>query len=69
MLAGQTKKIWAGKPTSICDTGALAVLLAVSFISALICIRRLRGYVSGHSFYIFAWYGIALGAIILAVMW
>jgi undecaprenyl-diphosphatase len=51
------------------DAGILAVGLIVSFISALICIRWLLHYVAGHDFKIFAWYRIALGAIILAVMW
>ncbi len=51
------------------DAGILAVGLIVSFISALICIRWLIHYVSGHNLTIFAWYRIVLGAIILAVMW
>lgn len=51
------------------DTGILAVGLIVSFISALICVRWLLRYVASHNFTIFAWYRIALGAIILAVMW
>ena len=51
------------------DAGILAVGLIVSFISALICIRWLLRYVASHSFEVFAWYRIALGAIILAVMW
>lgn len=51
------------------DAGILAVGLIVSFISALICIRWLLHYVASHNFNLFAWYRIALGAIILAVMW
>jgi undecaprenyl-diphosphatase len=51
------------------DTAVLAVGLIVSFISALICIRWLLRYVAGHTFNIFAWYRIILGAIILIVMW
>lgn len=51
------------------DAGILAVGLVVSFISALICIRWLIRYVSSHSFTIFAWYRLALGAVILLVMW
>jgi undecaprenyl-diphosphatase len=51
------------------DVEILAVGLIVSFISALICIRWLLRYVASHTFNIFAWYRIVLGAIILAVMW
>jgi undecaprenyl-diphosphatase len=51
------------------DLEVLAVGLIVSFISALICIRWLLRYVASHTFNIFAWYRIALGVIILAVMW
>ena len=54
---------------SVDDAGILAVGLIVSFVSALICVRWLLRYVAGHDFTIFAWYRIALGAIILAVMW
>ena len=51
------------------DAGILAIGLITSFISALICIRWLLRYVASHSFSVFAWYRIALGAVILAVMW
>lgn len=51
------------------DAGILAVGLIVSFISALICIRWLIRYVANHSLSVFAWYRIALGVIILLVMW
>jgi undecaprenyl-diphosphatase len=51
------------------DAAVLAVGLIVSFISALICIRWLLRYVASHTFNIFAWYRIILGAIILIVLW
>jgi undecaprenyl-diphosphatase len=51
------------------DAGILAVGLIVSFISALICVRWLLRFVSGHNLTIFAWYRIVLGVIILAAMW
>jgi undecaprenyl-diphosphatase len=51
------------------DIEILAVGLVVSFVSALICIRWLLRYVASHTFNIFAWYRIALGAIILVVLW
>ncbi len=51
------------------DLGILAVGTIVSFIAALLCIRWLLRYVSSHNFTIFAWYRIALGVLILLVMW
>ncbi len=51
------------------DAAILAVGLIVSFISALICIRWLLRYVASHTFNVFAWYRIILGAIILIVLW
>jgi len=51
------------------DAAVLAVGLIVSFISALVCIRWLLRYVASHTFNIFAWYRIILGAIILIVLW
>ncbi|WP_119301173.1 undecaprenyl-diphosphate phosphatase [Dongia deserti] len=51
------------------DVEILSVGLIVSFISALVCIRWLLRYVASHTFNIFAWYRIALGAIILIVLW
>ncbi len=58
-----------GGEFSIADLEILAVGLVVSFISALICIRWLLRYVASHTFNVFAWYRIVLGAIILIVMW
>ena len=54
---------------SVDDIELLAVGLIVSFISALICIRWLLRYVANHTFNVFAWYRIILGAIILIVLW
>jgi undecaprenyl-diphosphatase len=51
------------------DALMLAVGLIVSFIAALICVRWLLRYIATHTFTPFAWYRIALGAIILFVMW
>ena len=51
------------------DAGILVVGTVVSFIAALLCIRWLIRYVSSHNFTIFAWYRIALGVLILLVMW
>ena len=51
------------------DIEILAVGTIVSFVAALVCIRWLLRYVATHTFNIFAWYRIALGAIILIVLW
>ena len=42
-----------------------AVGLAVSFVSAWVCVRWLLRFVSTHSFVPFAHYRIAFGALIL----
>ena len=51
---------------SMQDVPLFAVGLVVSFLSALVCVRWLIRYVSGHNFVPFAWYRIAFGAIVLA---
>jgi undecaprenyl-diphosphatase len=48
------------------DVPLFAVGLVMSFLSALVCVRWLIRYVSGHNFVPFAWYRIAFGAIVLA---
>jgi undecaprenyl-diphosphatase len=47
------------------DLPLFAVGLALSFVSALLCIRWLIRYVSTHDFKAFAWYRIVFGAIVL----
>ena len=47
------------------DMPMFAVGTALSFISALICIRWLIRYVSTHDFTLFAWYRLVFGGIIL----
>ncbi|GAB4483941.1 MAG: undecaprenyl-diphosphate phosphatase [Burkholderiaceae bacterium] len=49
----------------IADGPVFGVGLAVSFVSALACIRWLIRYVSTHDFTVFAWYRIAFGVVIL----
>ena len=48
------------------DLGPFAVGFAVSFVAALIAVRALIRYVAHHDFRAFAWYRIALGAVVLA---
>ena len=48
------------------DLGMFGVGLAVSFVSAFLCIRWLLRFIASHDFTIFAWYRIAFGVIVLA---
>ena len=48
------------------DLGPFAVGFVVSFASALLAVRALIRYVAHHDFRAFAWYRIALGAVVLA---
>ncbi len=50
------------------DATWLALALAVSFLVAWPTIRWLLRYVSTHDFRIFAWYRIALGAVVLLTL-
>lgn len=47
------------------DLGLFSVGLAVSFVSAFVCIRWLLRYVMRHDFTLFAWYRIVFGGIVL----
>ena len=47
------------------DVPMFLVGFVVSFLSALVVVKALLRYVSGHSFRVFAWYRIALGALLL----
>lgn len=55
--------------TSSRDWEILIVGLVVSFITALIAIRWLLGFVQKHSFNVFAWYRIILAIIVLIVFY
>ncbi len=59
-------KNWDG----LSGAGALtiAVGFVVAFLSALIVVRTLIGFVGRHGFAPFAWYRIAIGAIMLAIL-
>lgn len=43
----------------------LLIGMAVAFGVSMVCIRFLMGYVKRHDFKVFAWYRIALGAVVL----
>ena len=47
------------------DAPLFAVRLALSFGSALACVRWLLRYIASHSFVLFAWYRIIFGLLIL----
>jgi undecaprenyl-diphosphatase len=47
------------------DLGMIGVGLAVSFVSAFLCIRWLLRFIASHDFTVFAWYRIAFGVIVL----
>ncbi len=47
------------------DIGVFAVGFVVSFVSALVAVKALIRYVAHHDFNAFAWYRIALGAVVL----
>ena len=48
------------------DLAVIGVGSVASFISAMIAVRALLRYVSGHNFKVFAWYRIVCGFVILA---
>ena len=48
------------------DLAPFAVGFLVSFVSALVAVKALIRYVARHDFNAFAWYRIALGAVVLA---
>ena len=50
------------------DAPVFAVGFVVAFASALVVVRAFLGYVSKHSFAAFAWYRIALGALLLLLL-
>jgi undecaprenyl-diphosphatase len=56
-------KSWSSLSTS--DIPMFAVGFVVSFLSALVVVKALLRYVSGHTFRAFAWYRIGLGALLL----
>jgi undecaprenyl-diphosphatase len=57
-------KSWSSLAPS--DAPMFAVGFLVSFVSAAVVVRAFLTYVSAHSFAVFAWYRIVLGAVLLA---
>jgi undecaprenyl-diphosphatase len=70
LVAAGAYSLWKERALlSASDGPAFAVGFAVSFVSALACIRWLIRYVSRHDFVPFAWYRIAFGVVVLATAW
>ena len=70
LVAAGAWSLWKDRALlSAGDLPAFSAGFAVSFVSALLCIRWLIRYVSGNDFVPFAWYRIAFGAVILATAW
>src|SRR6185436_19110530 len=51
------------------DLLPFAIGFVVSFVSALVAVKALIRFVASHDFRGFAWYRIALGALVLAYFW
>ncbi|MBQ7377676.1 MAG: undecaprenyl-diphosphate phosphatase [Clostridia bacterium] len=49
------------------EIGALIIGIVVSFLVSLLVIRFLMDFVKRHSFEVFGWYRIALGAVVIVV--
>jgi undecaprenyl-diphosphatase len=66
LLAAGAYSLWRQRDSlAVADVPLFAVGIAVTFVSALLCIRWLIRYVSNHDFTIFAWWRIGLGLVIL----
>lgn len=70
MIAASSYDLYknAGALTSQ-DWNYMAVGFVVAFLSALIVVKWLVGFVSKHGFGVFAWYRIVLGAVILSSLY
>lgn len=70
LVAAGVYSLWKDRALlSTADLPMFSVGFAVSFVSALLCIRWLIRYVSRHDFVPFAWYRIAFGLAVLATAW
>ncbi|MBM3523537.1 MAG: undecaprenyl-diphosphate phosphatase [Alphaproteobacteria bacterium] len=69
MVAAATFSLWKNRKEIVLDDLALiAVGFAAAFISALFVVRGLVAFISRHGFAPFAWYRLALGAVLLAAI-
>jgi undecaprenyl-diphosphatase len=51
------------------DLPVFAAGFGASFVAAMVAVKALLRYVSGHSFVPFAWYRIVFGILVLAYFW
>ncbi len=66
LIGAGVYSLWKSRAALAFDDGPVFLVgLAVSFVSALACIRWLIRYISTHDFTVFAWYRIAFGVVIL----
>ena len=70
MIGATIIKLWEARDVlTLADAPVFAVGAVVSFVSALVVIKALLAFVSNNTFRPFAWYRIALGALILILYW
>jgi undecaprenyl-diphosphatase len=70
LSAASVYKIWALGPalTQVYPAGPASVGLLVAAVTAFVSVKWLVGYVSRNGLGVFAWYRIALGVAILAIL-
>ncbi len=70
LTAASVYKMWSLGPalTQVYPAGPASVGLIVAAVTAFVSVKWLVGYVSRHGLGVFAWYRIALGGAILAVL-
>jgi undecaprenyl-diphosphatase len=72
MLGATVYDLYKNRAILSVENGILiAIGFVIAFLSALLVVRTLVGFVSRHGFGVFAWYRIAIGALalVLLVMW
>lgn len=69
MAAATVYDLWSSRGAlSSADAPAFVVGTVTAFVSALVVVRLFLRYVARHSFAGFAWYRIAFGAVLLALL-
>jgi undecaprenyl-diphosphatase len=70
LSAASVYKMWALGPalTQVYPAGPASVGLLVAAVTAFVSVKWLVGYVSRNGLGVFAWYRIALGGAILAIL-
>ena len=69
MLAAASYSLWKNRDALVADDLLLILVgFVVAFLAALFVVRRLVDFVGRHGFAPFAWYRIAVGAAMLAIL-